>query len=118
MKVTKAVNYGSRAVIRVCMNPDEPEWVHIIGSNRLDATGQPVLTDQGEPVLIVSAEVPPGETGEKCHNCRSNWDTREFVFDGPEFEKMTYNDLWEEVCRRCASPPVPVDIVSLLGRSG
>lgn len=117
MLVTSAIDYGERLVIRVCLNPDAPEWVHIVGSNRLDATGQLVLTDQGDPVLIVSGDVPPGETGETCHNCRSNWDTREFIFDGPGSKGMTVDDLWEEVCRRCESAAVPAEIVGLVGRS-
>lgn len=117
MKIIGATRYGLRTVIQVCLNPDEPEWVHVLGKPVLDITGVPVLMDSGEPLLVTSTVVTPGETGEMCHNCRHNWDVKEFIFDGLEYSGKTADELWELVCGRASAGTVLVPIAELLGRS-
>lgn len=82
MQIISAKDYGYRFVIRVTMNPDEPNWVHAVGDPLLDAQGTPVLDGGGHAVLVTSSLVPDGETGATCHNCRQNWRIKEAIFEG------------------------------------
>lgn len=82
MQIISAKDYGYRFVVRVTVNPDEPNWVHVVGLPLLDAEGVPVLDDDGHEVLVTSSLVPAGETGDTCWNCRQNWRIKEFVFEG------------------------------------
>jgi hypothetical protein len=112
-KIIKATDYGYRKVMQVALNPDDPEWVHIVGEQVRDANGIGVLAaDNSTPVLITSATVPDGETGRTCHNCRYNWNVREFVWTGDaELKKVvdgvvvnkTDDDLANEVTAALAA---------------
>ena len=69
-QIISAKDYGYRKVIRVCMDPDAPESVHDDGNAH---TGNP----------------PPGtapglKPWEWCHDCRYNWDGREFLWTDAE----------------------------------
>lgn len=118
MLVIKATDYGARTVVRVALNPDDPEWVHVVGAPLRDSSGAVILESDGSERLVVSPTVPSGETGTTCHNCRYNWDVRELIFDGPEFEDLSADELWALVCERCEPASRPVPITALLGRSG
>jgi len=84
MKIIKATEYQEllRTAIRVCFNPDDPEWVHIIGEPRRDADGLVMTAEDDSFILITSADIESDCTGETCHNCRYNWKVQEFIFDG------------------------------------
>jgi len=84
MKIIKAVKYVGRTVIRICHNPDQPPWVHIVGDQKVSVEGDLLFLADGLPDLVTSTLPPPGHTGETCHNCRYNWDVSEIVFDGPD----------------------------------
>lgn len=117
MLVIKATDYGTRTVVRVALNPDDPEWVHAVGAPLRDSSGTVILEPDGSERLVVSPDVPVGETGATCHNCRYNWVVRELIFDGPEFKDLSADTLWELVCERCEPASLPVPIIALLGRS-
>jgi len=117
MRVIKAVQYESRTVVTVCLNPDAPEWVHIVGDQWRGPDGLALWNDDGSPRRIVSALVPDGETGETCHNCRYNWVVQEVVFDGLEYAELSADELWELVCHSCRPAGIPRMIVGLVGRS-
>ena len=80
--ILDAKEYGDRTIIRVCLNPEKPEWKHTIGEQVRDADGLPMFQSDGKPDLMMSEVVPSGETGETCHSCHLNWKIREFIFDG------------------------------------
>lgn len=117
MQIIKAMNYGARTVITVCLNPDAPEWVHTVGDQWRGSDGTFIFDDDGTPRLIVSASVPTGETGELCHNCHYNWILREVVFDGVEYGEKSADELWKLVCVACQPAMLPQDIAGLVGRS-
>ena len=117
MKVIYARDYGWRKVVGVCLNPDAPEWVHKVGEQQRDASGQLMWRSDGTPLLIGSPEVKAGETGESCHNCHYNWEVREIIFDGADAQAATEEQLWELVCLACHPATVPEVIDGLVGRS-
>ena len=117
MKVISAANYTSRTVVRVCLNPDAPEWLHVIGDVEKDIAGDPVLGPDGVPIIIQRVTPPPGHNGQTCHNCRYNWVVRELVFDGAEYASKSADELWELVCLACRPGLVPEVITDLIGRS-
>ena len=84
MKIIKATNYGFRTVLVVCINPEDPEWVHRVGEPLRDEFGQDLFDDSGEMLTIQATDEPCAETGETCHNCRQNWQRVEVIFDGEE----------------------------------
>lgn len=127
MKVISAVDYGFRVVVRVVDDPSIPEWVHIVGEPRLDDQGRAVIRENGEPSLIQTITVPPGETGETCQNCRYNWDVTEVIFDGsdlygPDMDgqmgRKTDEELLALAFTRAAKPMPARVITDLLGRNG
>lgn len=67
MKIISAISYGFRTVIRVVTNPGDPESVHDDGSPH-----------SGDPPEDVAPGLRPWEW---CHECRYNWDVREFIWD-------------------------------------
>ena len=83
MKVIKATEYSdiARTALRVCSNPDDPEWVHIVGEQRLGADGVLMIADDGSPVLIT-------------------WKVREFIFDGNA--RFYINDSGQTVAKTIA----------------
>lgn len=117
MKIINATNYDSRTVVRVCLNPDAPEWLHVVGDVEKDLAGEPMVGIDGEPSIIRSSMPPPDHTGETCHNCRYNWVVRELVFDGAEYADKSADELWELVCLACQPAAVPEVITDLVGRS-
>ena len=65
-KILTATDYGSSKVVRVVMNPDDPQWIHADGSAAPDDhTGDGA--ESGKTV---------------CSDCRSNWVIRELVWRG------------------------------------
>lgn len=82
MQIISAKDYGYRFVIRITMNPDVPNWVHVVGAPLLDVHGAVVVDGDGVEVLVTSSLVPDGETGASCHNCRQNWRIKEVIFEG------------------------------------
>jgi len=117
MEVLSAQTYGARLVVRLLMNPGEPEWVHRPGDQQRDLDGLPVFGDNGDPVLLRGSAVPPDETGRTCHNCRYNWTVKEVVLDGLEYVSMTADQIWELVLQMHEPDPVPQTIAGLSGRS-
>ena len=65
-KIINATDYGFRKVIRVCLNPDDPEWVHD------DGTAHPAANVNGCDGV--------GNT----YYCHYNWKVQEFVWTGEE----------------------------------
>lgn len=117
MKIISAIDYGDRSVIRVCMNPDDPEWIHLVGDQVRGSDRLPTFGPDGAALLITSSVVPSGETGETCPNCRYNWAVKEFIFDGPDRDGQTVDELWERVCLLSREEPAPKVIGGLVGRS-
>lgn len=124
MRIIKATGYGYRTVIVVCLNSDAPEWVHVVGRQFRDGAGQPVFNVDGTPRLIQSPDVPDGETGESCHNCRSNWEVREFVFDGEDQYRLddkglrvrkVAQDYLVEVTKALSLVGLPMPLSGLVG---
>lgn len=66
MKVLSGKDYGYRKVVRVLMNDSDPEWIHPDGK-------KVPLTHTGDTEVI-------GKT--LCLKCLSNWDVKEFQFEG------------------------------------
>lgn len=100
---TVATDLGPRRIIRVVMNPDDPEAVHQDGKPH---TGEP----------------PPGtspalRSWEWCHDCRYNWDVTEFIWtgddlytrnkDGTRGRPKTNSQLLAEMRRRFDIPTLP-----------
>ena len=126
MEIIKAVEYGERTVIRVCLNPGEPEWVHYVGSQSRDGSGGLEFKDDGSPLLITSRVVLSGETGETCHNCRYNWDITEVILEGADLYgvgvdgeplRLSDDQLVVAACARVAASPTQRVLDSLVGRS-
>ena len=109
-KIVHAANYGFRKVIRVCMNPNDPESVHADGTPH---TGSPPL-----------GTLPGLKPWEWCHDCRYNWDVREFVWTGDELttygktgkrRAKTDAELLAEIGSRLVAQPPVKQISGLLG---
>lgn len=125
MKIIKATDYRYRKVVQVCLNDTEPKWVHIVGTQRRDASGKPETDMAGNPILIASPNVPPGETGDTeeakatgktpCYNCKSNWKIVEYIFEG-KWLTLKDAELLEEVQRRTASLKPAQSITALVGK--
>ena len=94
-----------------------PEWVHVVGEQARDSSGQLIWSPDGTPLLIESSEVKSAETGDTCHNCRHNWVMRELIFEGVEYADKSVDQLWELVCLACQPATVPEVIDGLVGRS-
>ena len=78
MKVIKATDYGFRKVIVVALNDTEDECIHPDGSHVcVDVEGKEIAIPEGK------------QCWEVCHQCRYNWRTREFIFQG---NKLFYMD--------------------------
>lgn len=125
MRIIKATNYGTRTVIRVVLNPNDPEWVHTPGEPVRDRNGFPMLDGAGEFLLVSTPDVAPGETGETCHNCHYNWTVRETIFDGAEqdveeeggeFRRKTDEEFIAEVVARLLVAPLPEPMVAMVGQ--
>ncbi len=101
-KIIKATDYGYRKVIRVCSNPEEPEYVH------QDSTQHPISNVNGYPV-------------ETCHY---NWNVREFVWSREEMDtttstgkvrRKTNAELMKQIQSELAAVPSPTQIPGLAG---
>ena len=109
--ILSAKDYGFRKVIRVCMNPDQPESVHVDGKAH---------------VGIPTVGTPPGlKPWEWCHDCRYNWDVREFVWTGDELRThgktgkirpKTDAELLAEIKSQLVAQPPVRQISGLQGR--
>ncbi len=107
-KIISAKDYGPRKVIRVCLNPEDPESVHPDGASHTGAT---------------PAGTPPGlGPWEWCHDCRYNWVVREFVWNGEELyttstagsrRLKTNAELLDEIKSAIHPTPTPVNILRL-----
>lgn len=151
MQAIKASDYSYRKVVVACLNPNEPKWVHIAGEQQRDANGQPMKDAITGAPMIQRPDLPPGtryaadsshsgDTEEAkamgqpaCHNCRYNWQTREFIWEGRRLYKQgpdgklvmgpngqpvlkTSDDLAAEIKAAVAvsAPPTPVPMVITL----
>jgi len=122
-KVIFAKDYGNRVVVRVTTNPDDLEWVHVVGEPVMDATGQPTA----KKVAKATPDHAKSETGETCHNCRYNWNVREFVWTGDQLLKedadgksvrKTDAELMTEVTERLViAPTPPKELAGLMGKA-
>jgi len=96
MKIISADKYSERTVLRVVFNDDQPEWAHIIGEHLMTDEGDFVWDpdNPGHHIRVTDATVPAGHTGDSeqakeagrtiCHNCKSNWEIREYLWDGAD----------------------------------
>ena len=108
-KIISASSYGFRTAIKVVMNPDDPEAVHEDGTPH---SGQPPTgTD------------PNLRSWEWCHDCRYNWQVREFVWTGDELYTRqedgsrvvkTNDELVAEIESRLQPAPAASEISGLL----
>ena len=119
-RIISAMDYGERVVMRVCHNPTDPEWVHIVGSPERDRTGLEILQADGRPKLLESAHCPEGNAYEVCHNCRYNWDVAEIIFDGLELLdsdgwRLADDILAAEALRRATRPSAPQSLAGIIG---
>lgn len=73
MKVIKATDYGSRKVVRVLINDNDPQWVH---------EGEPA------PSNHTGDTQDPDATKEVCTECRNNWNVFETQFEGDALLKL------------------------------
>ena len=108
-KIISATDYGNRKVVRVCMNPDDPESVHSDGAPHNGAP--PAGTD------------PTLKSWEWCQDCTYNWQVLEFVWTGEELYKRSANgsripksdtDLLNEVAAGLPIERSPVAITTLV----
>ena len=109
MKIIHAADYGFRKVIRVCVNPEDPESVHSDGSPH---TG--VAPPGTDPAL---------KPWEWCPDCRYNWQVEEFVWTDREQytvdadgnpQPKTNDVLLDEVLEGLQPPPTPLEIPGLV----
>ncbi len=123
MKVIKATDYGFRKVIQICLNPDDPEWVHIVGEPLRGPDGTPISKADGTPELITDPNVPPGEDGTTCHNCRYNWKVQEFIWTGEQLyttgrngqrRPKTNTELLAEIKSQLQPPASAAEITGLI----
>ena len=128
MKIVEAIDLGYKKVIKVVLNPDDPEWVHVVGDVKLGPDGNPALDAAGNEVKITSTVVPPGETGNRaeegktlCHNCRNNWVKKEKSWAGQDLLKLdgkiwvskTDEDLEQELVALFGADPAPVAMANV-----
>ena len=101
-KIVKATDYGYRRVIRVCLNPDAPEFIHD------DVTPHPSNNPNGCPT----------------QTCQYNWEIREFVWSGEEMytttssgrrRRKTSSELVDEIKSSLTVAPIPAQIPGLVG---
>ena len=120
MKTLSAIDYGYRKVIRVVLNPNDPESVHADGTAHQGAA----------PAATVTAfKAQNGRTPrawEWCHECRYNWQEIEFIWDGDEMYHhapdgtrtlKTDDQLVAEIQLRLQPAPSAQAIVGLEGRT-
>lgn len=87
MKIVSTVDYGYRKVVRVVMNPDDPETIHPDGSLHTDA---PRTGKDRARVLAYQAEFGRAPASwEWCPDCHYNWDVREYTFTNTELTVAT-----------------------------
>ena len=111
MKIIKATDYGYRKVIVVVLNSDEPEAVHGDGT-----------AHTGAPPMGTDLSLKPWEW---CHDCRYNWQLREFLWTGDELytrrkdgtrRVKTDAELVSEI-KTALQPPTPATtLAALVGR--
>lgn len=104
MKIVKATDYGFRKIIRVLLNPDDPQFLH------RDGSPHPPENTEGCPLernLVTGQEIV-GKPG-----CYLNWKVREFVFDDP---KLTWEQCMDKVKAELV-PPTKEENLDLLGTS-
>ena len=111
-KILTAKDYAERIVIKVCLNPSDPESIHPDGKPH---TGQPPTgTDPG---------LKPWEW---CHECRYNWDVREFTWTGEERYTLSSKgrkrlksnaELPAEIKAAIATPEPPRERGTLTGQA-
>lgn len=95
MKIISAADYGYRKVVRVLVNPDDPEAIHADGSPH---TGDPTTDRDIARVAAFRTEFGREPTSwEWCEDCRYNWDVREFTFTGTELVVAT--NKWGNVAQ-------------------
>ena len=110
MKIIHAADYGFRKVIRVCVNPEDPESVHSDGSPH---TG--VAPPGTDPAL---------KPWEWCPDCRYNWQVEEFVWtDREQCTPLTptathsprlTTSSWTRGLEGLQPPPTPLEIPGLV----
>ncbi len=109
MKIIQAKDYGFRKVIRVVLNPEDPESVHPDGQPH---TGP---APKGTPKSL--------KPWEWCHDCRYNWQVIEQVWTGEELYTLdesesirlkTNDELIEEIKVSLQAQPAPTDIYQLI----
>ena len=113
MKIIQAKDYGFRKVIRVLLNPEDPE-----DPESLHSDGQPhaVPAPKGTPKSL--------KPWEWCHDYRYNWQVKEYVWTGEEelyildesggTRLKTNDDLIEEIKESLRPQPAPSDIYQLI----
>lgn len=111
-KILSATNSGWRKVIKVCTNPDAPQWVHPDGSTAPNTHTGFEHQVAGDVTL--------------CQDCRYNWKVREFIWTGDtELKKVvdgvlvnkTDDDLANEVAAAlAAASTTTTNIASLVNR--
>jgi len=104
MECVKAVDYGYRVVVVVCHNPGDAAYLHSDGSTHPVANVNGCKADVGSPNV-----------------CTGNHRFEEFIWDGEaqylDGVRRSSESFWEEICERCASPPAPLGLDGLVGRS-
>lgn len=109
-KIIRAMDYGYRKVIVVCLNPDDPEAVHSDGT-----------THTGAPPAGTDPALKPWEW---CQDCTYNWQLLEFVWTDKELYKRSSSgsrilksgtDLLNELKSRLPAPQSPETIFTLVG---
>ena len=135
MKIIKVSISDRRTALQVTLNPDDPQWVHVVGEALLDADGQPIVDATGEPRYVASPDAPPEHTGDTveaqaagrvlCHNCRLHWIVQEHTWqdeerytadaDGQQRWK-TDDELLAELRDRVAAAERQPTVSPLLGR--
>ena len=96
-KIVTSLDFGYRKVIRVCLNPDEPKFVHADGSLH-PTPGAPARGENGCPH---SRDVVTGQENRLVPGCQYNHKIVEYVFEG-KWLKATDEELVAEVKRRVA----------------
>ena len=108
--IIAATDYGYRKVVRVCLNPQDPESVHADGSPH---TGK--APDGTDPSL---------KPWEWCSDCRYNWRVQEFIWTGEELyttsgsgkrRAKTNAELIKEMEAKRYTAGAPAEITRLAG---
>lgn len=89
----------NRRVVRVVLNPEAPKWVHADGS--------------AAPVTHTGDTSETGKT--LCHECRYNWQEREFIWDGADAKKP--DDEIQQEIKRMLTPRATPQHGKLEGKS-